>query len=219
MSTESKRILLSLAGLAVFLLLAFGSEYSTNKNSSNSGTVGNVGREKTGDTSTYLNSKSGFTGELAENYVDFSFDYPSSWKKDPKAGTGDSPNFVKVEKMSGDITVENFAIGYFTGQRSVMPQLAAQLSEQISGNFPGYKKVSEGETHFGAYDGYEFRFTSHTDEVNAWGRVILLPGAAGRKGASIIMIATSKSADVHGLDDVGEKGELPIIVKSFKFAE
>src|SRR5437660_10300468 len=106
MSDQLRRTLLSLAGLAIFLVLAFGSEYSTNKNSSSGSnsnrTVGGPGRGSTAGVTTYTNSKSNFTGKLEENYVDFSFDYPSSWKKDAKAGTGDSPNFVKVEKATTD---------------------------------------------------------------------------------------------------------------------
>lgn len=226
MNEQLRRTLLSLAGLAVFLVLAFGSEYSTNKNSSNTKTIGANTRVSTnGDSKTYTNNKSSFTGKLADNYVDFSFDYPSSWKRDPKAGVGDSPNFVKVENATSDkITLENFAVGYFTGQKALMPQLAAQLSEQFSGSFPEYKKVSEGETHVGSYDGYEFRFTSHSTTgskkpIDIWGRVILLPGDTGRKGAAMVMLATSEGKDVHGVEDVGEKGELPIILSSFKFVE
>src|SRR6266566_2879402 len=156
MNEQLKRTMLSLAGLAVFLLLAFGSEYSTNKNS-NPKTIGSNSRVSTsGGTKSYTNNKSSFSGTLADNFVEFSFDYPSSWKRDPKAGVGESPNFVKVENESSDqITLENFAVGYFTGQKALMPQLAAKLSDQFSGSFPEYKKVSEGETHVGSYEGYE----------------------------------------------------------------
>jgi hypothetical protein len=225
MNEQLRRTLLSLAGLAVFLVLAFGSEYSTNKNA-NVKTIGSNTRvSTTTDSKSYTNNKSSFTGKLAENYVDFSFEYPSSWKRDPKAGVGDSPNFVKVENATADdITLENFAVGYFSGQEALMPQLAAQLSEQFSHSFPEYKKVSEGKTHVGTYDAYEFRFTSQSTTaakkpIEIWGRVILLPGDTGRKGAAMVMLATSESKDVHGIDDVGEKGELPSILSSFKFAE
>ncbi|HVS80189.1 MAG TPA: hypothetical protein VHE60_00475, partial [Pyrinomonadaceae bacterium] len=87
-----------------------------------------------------------------------------------------------------------------------------------------YKKVSEGEIRIGSYDGYEFRFTSHTkaaaeghEDIDFWGRVVLLPGTGARKGATLVMIASSASQDVHGVEDVGEKGELPIILNSFRF--
>jgi hypothetical protein len=225
MTSQLKRNLLSLAGLGIFVWLALGSYVGTNKNENNS----NSSKPNTGVTAhgagmtTYSNSRGNFTGNLKENYVDFSFEYPSDWKKDPGAGKGDSPNFVKIEQATDDqITLENFAVGYYTGQREFMPKVANQLSEQFSGGFPEYKKVSEGETKVGRYDGYEFRFTAHAKntpkgDLDVWGRVVILPGGDNRKGAALIMLATSASDQVRSVDDVGEKGELPKILSSFKF--
>ncbi|HXD30283.1 MAG TPA: hypothetical protein VN643_04155 [Pyrinomonadaceae bacterium] len=225
MNGQVGRTLLSLAGLGVFLVLAFGSEYSSNKNSNVKTTGSNSSVTTSTNTQTYTNVKSRFSGKLASNYVGFTFDYPSSWKRDDKAGTGDSPNFVKVEHNTDEeITLENFAVGYFTGQKQLMPQLAAQLSDQFKSNFPEYQKVSEGETKVGEYEGYEFRFTSHTTTgankpIEIWGRAILLAGDTDRKGAALVMLATSASPDVHGVEEVGEKGDLPGVLSSFKFKE
>jgi hypothetical protein len=225
MKPQLKRNLLSLAGLSVFVFMALGSYPSTNSNQTTiNKSNSNTGTSTRGpDTTTYKNSSEHFTGPLEENYVDFSFDYPSAWKRDPKAGKGDSPNFVKVEQATDDeITLENFAVGYYTGQRDVMPKVADQLSEQFSSGFPEYQKVSEGPTKAGRYDGYEFRFTAHAKntpkgDLDIWGRVILLPGGDNRKGAALIMLATSASDQVRSVKDVGEKGELPTVLSSFKF--
>jgi hypothetical protein len=168
-----------------------------------------------------VNSKSGLTGNLEENYVDFSFDYPNSWKRDPESGKAGSPNFVSVQKLTSDqIIAENFAVGYCDGPLALMPQLAAQLNQQFSGQIPEYKKVSEGEVRVAGLDVYEFRFIGHGSkpkEMDYYGRVLLLPSTAGRKGAGLIMLATSDSPDVRSIDDVGEKGGLATILKSFKF--
>lgn len=214
-----KKNLLSLLGLGVFLFLALGSWPNTNNNNQ-----APAPERHAANTTTYTNSRSQFTGNLEENYVDFSFDYPSSWKR-KDAGKASDPNFVKVENATSDnFTIENFAVGYFTGQRELMPRLANQVSEQFSKSFPEYRKVSEGETSVGPYDGYEVRFTSHVatsgrGEVNIWGRCILLPGDTGRKGAALIMLASSVGDDVKGPEDVGEKGELPVILNSFRFGD
>jgi hypothetical protein len=130
---------------------------------------------------------------------------------------------MKVQRLTSDeVTIEQFAVGYFTGQRELMETLAGRLNDQFSSQFPGYKKVSEGTTRVGQYDGYEFRFTGRTRTsagapLDVYGRVILLPGDSGRKGATLLMMATSESTDVHGPEEVGEKGELPIILNSFRF--
>ncbi len=225
MKPQLKRNLLSLAGLSVFIFLALGSYPATNSNqpTTNKANTNASTATRAADTTTYKNSSEHFTGPLEENYVDFSFDYPSAWKRDPKAGKGDSPNFVKVEQATDDeITLENFAVGYYTGQREAMPQVADQLSKQFSSGFPEYQKVSQGPTKAGRYDGYEFRFTAHAKntpkgDLDIWGRVILLPGGDNRKGAALIMLATSASDQVKSVEDVGEKGELPTVLSSFKF--
>jgi hypothetical protein len=210
--------LFSVAGVGVFLFLALAT-MPTNKNSNNS----NRPPEPPANTTLFTNSKPGLTGDLEKNYVDFSLSYPNSWRLDPAAGKGSSPNFMKVQSMTPEeVTIEQFAVGYFTGQRALMETLAGRLNDQFSTQFPDYKKVSEGPTRVGEYDGYEFRFTGRTKTaagapLDIYGRVILLPGDTGRKGATLLMMATSESRDVHGPEEVGEKGELPVILNSFRF--
>ncbi len=129
MNQQLKRTLLSLAGLAVFLLLAFGSLDSTNENNSNQ----KSNRRSNPNTITYHNSSEQFTGQLADNYVDFSFDYPNSWKRDLEAGKGSSGTFVKVEKAaSNGFTIENFAVNWLTVLRDDLPQFAGQFSHELS---------------------------------------------------------------------------------------
>ncbi|HVS80923.1 MAG TPA: hypothetical protein VHE60_04255, partial [Pyrinomonadaceae bacterium] len=157
MNQQLKRTLLSLAGLGVFLLLAFGSLDSTNENTSSGNRSSNSGSRSTNtDTTAYVNSKSDFSGELEDNFVEFTFDYPNSWKRDPKAGKGSSESFVKVQNAtSNGVTIENFAVVWLSVLRDGLPQFARQFSDGIAGGFPEYKKVSEGEIRIGSYDGYE----------------------------------------------------------------
>jgi hypothetical protein len=199
--------LFSVAGLGIFILLALATTPTNNRNN----------RTSSPTTTWYKNIPLGFSGKLADNYVDFSFEYPNAWQL-----VTDSSNFVKVEKKTtGGDTIENFAVGWVSGPASMMPQLAQQFSDQFAPGFPNYKKVSEGETRIGAYECYEFRFSANMSTAKGatdiWGRIVLLPSEAGRKGAALVMLATSHSPDVHGPEDVGEKGELPIILKSFRF--
>src|SRR5688500_6204244 len=54
------------------------------------------------DTAQFVNSRANLTGKLAENYVDFSFNYPKSWSIDPKTQKPGGSNFIKVEKAEND---------------------------------------------------------------------------------------------------------------------
>ncbi len=98
------------------------------------------------------------------------------------------------------------------------------LSKTLGSNFPEYRKVSEGPTKVNSLDGYEFRFVSvskgtEKGDIQIWGRVIFLPtGVAGEQaGATLIMLATSLAPELSGVEDVGVKGQMPVILESFRF--
>jgi hypothetical protein len=217
-------IVLAVGGLAY---LGYKKAEETAKNlNSNIGANSNR-RVPTGaaNTKRYVNSREGRSGSLADNFVDFSFDYPDNWEMDDNP----APNFVRVERKmtddDGNFTQENFAVGWVSAtgtalDKQLMPQLAKQFNTQFAAQFPNYKKVSEGETKIGDYDGYEFRFTAEKNNVEFWGRVAMLPPPSGqKKGVALVMIASDRATELSGVEDVGEKGELPVILESFRFGE
>lgn len=183
------------------------------------------------DATKFENSNANLDGRLAEHYLDFSFYYPNGWQADPRAGVAGATNFVKVERrLPPDFTQENFAVGWYTSQGTfeadtpLFPRLVELLSANLSKDFPEYRKVSEGPTKINSMDAYEFRFVSLSKEtskgdIQVWGRVVFLPsGTAGQNsGATLIMLATSLAPELSGVDDVGEKGQMPLILESFRF--
>lgn len=180
----------------------------------------------------FVNSIKHLDGKLAQHYVAFSFYYPNRWEKDPTAGVPGASNFAKVERrLPPDFTQENFAVGWYSSagsaeaDRSVFPTLAEKLSAQFEKSFPGYSKVSEGETKAGVYDGYEFRFEGMSrntpkGDLKLWGRLIFVPPVGGGKnGVTLLMLATSLAPELKTVDDVGRKGELPMMLESFRFGK
>ena len=180
----------------------------------------------------FVNAKDKLDGKLLEHYVDFSFYYPNTWQKDATAGVPGASNFAKVERrIPPDFTQENFAVGWYSSSgsvatdRSLFPNLAESLSAQLSSGFPEYRKVSEGPARAGAYEGYEFRFEGMSrntakGDIKIWGRVIFLPPADGSNtGATLLMLATSLAPELESIDDIGEKGELPMLLESFRFGK
>jgi hypothetical protein len=185
------------------------------------------------NTTKFTNSKANLDGKLAEHYLDFSFYYPDNWAVDPKAGVPGASNFAKVErKLPPDFTQENFAVGWYTSKGSfaadepIFPKLVEVLGKNLAGTFPGYQKVSEGPTKVNSLDGYEFRFVSvskgsEKGDIQLWGRVIFLPtGREGdQTGATLVMLTTSLAPELSGVEDVGEKGQMPVILESFRFGK
>jgi len=180
----------------------------------------------------FVNSKETLDGKLAEHYVDFSFYYPNSWQKDPTTGVPGARNFAQVERrLPPDFTQEQFAVAWNSSaapvseNRALFHTLAESLFKQFQSKFPGYRKVSEGETKVGVYDGYEFRFEGMSKDtakgdLKLWGRVIFLPPQDGGKdGVTLLMLATSLASELRSVDDVGVKGELPMMLESFRFGK
>jgi hypothetical protein len=179
----------------------------------------------------FTNSQANLDGKLAEHYLDFSFYYPNTWTVDPKAGVPGASNFAKVERrLPPDFTQENFAVGWYTSRGTfaadepTFPQLVTLLGSTLSNGFPEYRKVSEGPTKINSLDGYEFRFVAvsrgtEKGDIELWGRVVFLPpGVPGEQtGATLIMLATSLAPELTGVDDVGTKGEMPVVLDSFRF--
>jgi hypothetical protein len=207
-------VVLGLGGLGYFVSRNLKSTQSSNA----------PAPTRSANTKQYVNSREGRSGKLADNFVDFSFYYPDTWEIDDDP----APNFVRVERKLVDdsgsnFTQENFAVGWVTAtgtalDKQLLPKLAAQFNQQFASQFPNYKKVSEGETRIGPYDGYEFRFTAQQNKVDFWGRVAMLPPPSGQtKGVALVMIASDRAPGLSGVEDVGEKGDLPVILESFRF--
>jgi hypothetical protein len=181
----------------------------------------------------FVNARDNLDGRLAEHYFDFSFYYPNSWVRDPKSGVPGATNFVKVDKtLPPDFTQENFAVGWYTSNGTFAQDLQTyeerveEFSKSLAKIIPEYRKVSEGPTKVNSMQAYEFRWEglskgTERGDLKLWGRVIFLPtGNEGdTAGATLSMLTTSLAPELSSVEDVGEKGEAPVILESFRFGK
>lgn len=181
----------------------------------------------------FVNSSDNLDGKLAEHYIDFSFYYPQNWIRDAKSGVPGATNFVKVDRtLPPDFTQENFAVGWYTSTGTFindMPSYServAEFSKSLAKIIPDYKKVSEGPTKVNSMQAYEFRWEglskgTERGDLNLWGRVIFLPtGNDGdTTGATLTLLCTSLAGDLSSVEDVGERGQAPVILESFRFGK
>jgi hypothetical protein len=180
------------------------------------------------DAMQFVNSQEALRGKLAENFVAFSFYYPNRWVKVPS-----TENFITVERrLPPDFTQERFGVAPWaapaettTFDRDFFQTLVAKDDANFAKNYPEYRKVSEGPTKVGSYDAYELRFeaTSRgTDkgDLTLWGREIFFAPREGEKtGVKLLILTTSLTPDLRSIDDVGVKGELPMLLESFRFGK
>jgi hypothetical protein len=181
----------------------------------------------------FANASDKLDGKLAEHYFDFSFYYPKAWTRDPKAGVPGASNFVKVDRiLPPDFLQENFAVGWYTstgtfvGDLPSYPQRVEEFSNSIAKRIPDYKMVREGPTKINSMQGYEFRWEglskgTERGDLKLWGRVVFLPtGKEGdTAGATLSMFCTSLAPELSSIEDVGERGEAPVILESFRFGK
>lgn len=182
----------------------------------------------------FQNSKTNLKGDLIRNFVGFSLYYPSDWKVNPpQQGTG--PNvrgkFIDMARLTPDGRMqEQMLVSYYPSKGTYaddaakFPEMAKETNETLKKILPGYQVVSEGEIKLnGDWRAYEIKFqgsgTSGSGEkLFVWGRRLFMPAARPgvRNGFEITMLATSLSEDVHGVDDVGVRGQLGGILYTFE---
>ena len=116
--------------------------------------------------------------------------------------------------------------GTFVGDLSSYKKRVEEFSSRLSEQFPEYRKVSEGPTKVNSMEGYEFRWEGlskdpERGDVHLWGRVIFVP--TGREGdttgATLSMFTTSLAPELSSVEDVGEKGQAPVILDTFRFGK
>ena len=173
----------------------------------------------------YQNSREGRTGNLAENYVDFSFDYPKTWEL--RTTDPDNVNFVTAERRVNNTTWENLNVGYYRPapsepeNQALYRQVLGQIEGQFSQQFRDFKKVNEGPTKIGAYDGHEALYSGWVEEdgkrVDVFTRAVFIATPDATRGVSLMMMGTSLCPDLDAPEDLGHEGELPLLVDSFKF--
>ena len=177
----------------------------------------------------FVSTAENLDSKLAEHYFDFNFYYPDSWAKSANAGT----NFVAVNRsLPPDFTQESFTVGWYTstgtfvGDLGSYPQRVKEYSDTLAKRIPNYKKVSEGPTKINSMEGYEFRWEglskgTERGDLTLWGRVVFLPtGNEGETaGATLTMVCTSLAGELSSVEDVGAKGQMPVILDSFRFGK
>jgi hypothetical protein len=220
---------LGCGGLAVVAFFALGAiGWMAERNASGTGADSvSVDTAATEATTKWENAPSRLHAELAPHYVPFTLHYPSSWTVTADGSTAGDPNFFKAEIATPDgTTMENFAVGYWTGDGAAegRPELLTGvlsfLEGQLQNSFGGFERVSEETTKVDGRWGKGFRFRGHisngADTVPLWGRLLVVPTGTPN-GAVLLMLATPHAKGLTGPDDVGERGGSAVILRSIRF--
>ena len=177
----------------------------------------------------FVNSRANATSPgLQQHYVDFSFDYPSSWAVTPQRGDGTDSNYVRVAAPPVD-NYEPYAfhVGHAYGsgnaesdRRDIEASLP-QIARQFGSSLPNYQIASIGRDQVGSNESWNWRFSASAPslggsapaQVYGRGDIILPPGAT--RGALLITLVTDRAGDVTNPTQVGEAGPVKAVLDSF----
>jgi serine/threonine-protein kinase len=182
----------------------------------------------------YQNTRQNLKGDLIRNFVGFTLYYPKDWKVNgpqESAQANARGKFLDISRLTPDGRLkEQMLVSYYASKGTFkedadkFPQLAKETNDTLKKILPDYKVVSTGETNInGVWRAYEVKFegggtAENGEKLVVWGRRLFIPASRPgvRDGFEITMLATSLADDVHGVDDVGVRGELAPILYSFE---
>lgn len=169
---------------------------------------------------------------LIASFVRFEFDYPARWRMTPGKMLGNT--FVQVNRTmevggEEDFSVEALSVGSITFtapndsvRRALLQQLAETVESQFSRSFVDYRRSSAGRVTVGGVEGYEIRGSggqANRGDLTHYLRFIVLPPGEHRGGLILGLLSCSLIDGIRGPEDVGERGELGDILRSFRVLE
>lgn len=180
------------------------------------------------DTTQFVNTRAHLSGPLADHFVPFSFYYPNAWELNTGIAA-DGIYFVRADrKLPPNYLQERFSVewyeskGTYDADESSFPNLIAAIGPNLA-KLPGYEKLSEGRAKVNSMAVYEITFKGrgkgpNNGDIDYWGRVIFLPpgDASQKNGLKLTLLTSSLAPELEGIDDVGVKGELPVILQSLR---
>jgi serine/threonine protein kinase len=172
-------------------------------------------------------NKEDLKGALLRNFVGFSLYYPNNWMKNDAQN-----NFIDVAKKAADgKPIEQFLVSYYDSKgtfdtdKTNFSKLAERSNKSLEKIIPNYQAMSAGETKVnGDLQAYEVKFQGggkiENGEKNLiiWGRRIWIPAnrPEAKNGYVVTMLATSLSPEINSVNDVGVKGDLGTVFRTFK---
>lgn len=180
------------------------------------------------DATQFVNTRANLSGKIADHFVPFSFYYPNSWELNTSIAS-EGTYFVRADrKLPPNYVQERFSVewyesnGTYDADKANFSSLVTAASNNLA-KLPGYEKLSEGQTKVNSMDAYEITFKGlskdpEKGDIDYWGRVIFLPpGVEGQKnGLKLTLLTSSLAPELESIDDVGVKGELPVILDSLR---
>jgi len=176
-------------------------------------------------TEIFVSKRDAIPASLKDHFIPFAFHYPDAFTAVP-----DESAYIKIEKREGTTSVAGFAVTHISipspkaEGATFYPAMMKEMSQRLGAKVSGYEELSQSSASFKSphpyYDGWDMHWLSHDDaapgNVDFYGRVLFLRESKGSPGVMITMIARASDPAITGAMDVGERGDLALILQSFR---
>jgi len=176
-------------------------------------------------TKIFVNERDAVPAGLKDRFVRFAFHYPDTFAMAP-----DNNAFVRIEKKEGDTAVASFAVSQIAIPSSkaegatFYPPMMKEMSQWLATKTSGYEELSQKAASFKSphhyYDGWDMHWQSHEKaapgNVDFYGRVLFLRESTKSPGVMLTMVVRASDPAVTSAMDVGERGDLALILQSFR---
>ena len=164
--------------------------------------------------------------ELKARFVPFAFHYPDRFTVVP-----DKDSFIRLEKQENGEIIARFAVGSLVLRSStdesgtIYSALMKEMSQRLATTFPGYRELSQKPADFKSphfyHDGWDMRWQAGAPETvpgkaTFYGRVLFLRESSTTRAVLITMTVAGSDPEVTSAGDVGEKGDLALMLQSFR---
>ncbi len=178
------------------------------------------------NTKIFVNSREGLDKFLGDNYLAALFAYPGTWTMNTDVRK-EGRAFVRVQRPTSDAdpTTESFQIGAWardpkTSDQDTMKRIAEKISDAFAKSMENYRELAFAPTRVGLYEGMELRFSSLPSAgAPLWGRVIFFPRQTQdqQQAPILTLLAAGNSSVIRSVDDVGVKGEMPLVLNTLRW--
>ncbi len=176
-------------------------------------------------TKIFVSERDAIPATLKDHFILFAFHYPDTFVAVP-----DRNAFIRIEKQEGGTSVASFAVTHISipspkaEGATFYPAMMKEMSQWLATKTSGYEELSQKTASFKSphhyYDGWDMHWQSHENaapgKVDFHGRVLFLRESKMSPGVMITMIARASDPAVTGTMDLGERGDLALILQSFR---
>lgn len=165
------------------------------------------------DAKTFTATRENIPAALRSKFVPFSFDYPEGFT----VSVPGEDTYVRVNK--GDtvsFSVSPASFSTTADKASAYTPTLSAISAALGKTFPTYQEVSRGTETVSGVQSRTLLWEAKLKDATLYGKCLLLRQPKEKSGVVLVLVSSSLDPELKTAADIGTRGELGGIVRSFR---